>query len=249
MKLTFSLHRGDWCVNSILRTLFKLVWNTNTNTHIKYTKKKTPIIVRTCLSMTLNTEDKTHYNRNNNKQPCCLQIQTQEKQVENTIERRKARNMITWVGQGSSLNPEKCKITFKMCLNTTFITFWKKSESWNLAIARKCPPPPPPHTPRAIMKTQKTSSLIGLAIYNWFSLPIKSWLIQGTDLHLSWRGVHSSYPSIQREGVSDKGSPLQGLGHFLFGAVHILQVQKRHPDVQSLLLLSAHQVGWQWQQQ
>ena len=38
------------------------------------------------------------------------------------------------------MNPERCKITFKMHLNTIFIAFWKKSEFWNPATARKVPP-------------------------------------------------------------------------------------------------------------
>ena len=36
--------------------------------------------------------------------------------------------------------PAWCKVTLKMHLNTIFIAFWKKYESWNLAIVRKVLP-------------------------------------------------------------------------------------------------------------
>ena len=65
----------------------------------------------------------------------------------NTKDKKEKKNQLTSskdffisVEQGKSLNPERWKITLKMHLNTICIAFWKISESWNLAVARKAPP-------------------------------------------------------------------------------------------------------------
>ena len=52
------------------------------------------------------------------------------------------RSKITWlwVVLGSSLTPERCKITIKLHINTIFTASCGKSESWDPSIAKKVPP-------------------------------------------------------------------------------------------------------------
>ena len=45
-----------------------------------------------------------------------------------------------WVGPGQSLTPERWKITLKLHLTAICIALWKKSESWNVAVAWKVSP-------------------------------------------------------------------------------------------------------------
>ena len=69
---------------------------------------------------------------------------------------------------------KKKKMTLKMHLNTIFIAFWKKSETWNLAIAGKVPP---------TCKSIRTVSLGANYTTGRASLHLAVWLMLGAG----WR--------------------------------------------------------------